>query len=428
MVKLHVPGDKSISHRALMLAPLANGVSQVGGLATGSDVRATLAAMQALGVVVELDSETGQVSIPGPVRLRSPAGLQIDCGNSGTSARLLLGLLAGHPLTAVLDGDRSLRGRPMERVVDPLRAAGAKVRELGEPGRLPLEITGGPLSPLQHTSKVASAQIKSALLLAGLGAGVPVSVVEPGPSRDHTERMLSTMGANVTTGSEGSLYRVHMDPVSESTALRPLSLKVPGDFSAAAFWIGLAVLGGAREGVEIESVGLNPRRTGFLRAMEAMGASVQTTVGGESAGEPVGTVQARPGTLYGLELPPEWLPTLLDEIPILACVASRANGSFVVRGAEELRVKESDRIEALVKNLRRVEAKAEELCDGLVVEGTAAPLKGRVITHGDHRIAMAFAVLGALPGNEIEIDDTTCVGVSYPGFWDVLHKLTRGSG
>ena len=163
-------------------------------------------------------------------------------------------------------------------------------------------------------------------------------------------------------------------------------------------------------------------------ATQAMGASVQTTVGGESAGEPVGTVQARPGTLYGLELPPEWLPTLLDEIPILACVASRANGSFVVRGAEELRVKESDRIEALVKNLRRVEAKAEELCDGLVVEGTAAPLKGRVITHGDHRIAMAFAVLGALPGNEIEIDDTTCVGVSYPGFWDVLHKLTRGSG
>lgn len=409
-----------------MLAPLARGVSRVEGLGTGADVRATLTAVRALGVVVEIDSRTGQASIPGPVRLRSP-GSEIDCGNSGTSARLLLGLLAGQPLTAVLNGDRSLRRRPMERVVDPIRAAGAKVRELGEPGRLPLEITGGPLSPLQHTSEVASAQVKSALLLAGVAAGVPVAVVEPGPSRDHTERMLSNMGANVTTTSEGGRYRVHMDPVSGPAALRPLSMKVPGDFSAAAFWIGLAVLGGAGEGIEIESVGLNPRRSGFLRALEAMGASVRTTDGGGSAGEPVGAIQAGPGALNGLELPPEWLPTLLDEIPILACVASRAEGSFVVRGADELRVKESDRIAALVENLGRVEAKAKELPDGLVVQGTSAPLKGRVITHGDHRIAMAFAVLGALPGNEIEIDDTSCAEVSYPEFWDVLHQLTRGS-
>jgi 3-phosphoshikimate 1-carboxyvinyltransferase len=407
-----------------MLAPLADGTSRIRGLATGADVRSTAAAMRALGVESSrVPGADEYLELSGPVELRSP-GKVIDCGNSGTTARLLLGLMAGHSIAAALDGDASLRRRPMARVMDPLSAAGAEFRERGEPGRLPLQLMGGALRPIEHKSEVASAQVKSALLLAGLAAGVPATISEPGPSRDHTERMLRAMGARVETELLAEGFRVRFEPAARP--LLPLDTTVPGDFSSAAFWLALAVLGGCGDGVRIEGVGLNGRRTGLLRVLEAMGASVETrTTGGERAGEPVGEIVARPSALRGIEVPPEWLPTLLDEIPVLAIVAARAEGSTRIRGATELRVKESDRIANLCRNLSAVGVPNTELPDGLEIEGTWAALSGHVTTEGDHRIAMAFGALGALDANDIDIDDRASVEVSYPGFWDELARVVE---
>jgi 3-phosphoshikimate 1-carboxyvinyltransferase len=404
-----------------MLAPLASGTSRIAGFADGADVRSTAAAMRALGVT---DARVPETDVPlelaGPVELRAP-DRSIDCGNSGTTARLLLGLVAGRPISAALDGDASLRRRPMARVVDPLRAAGAIVRELGRTGRLPLEIRGGQLGPIMHESPVASAQVKSALLLAGLGAGVPVTVIEPGPSRDHTERMLGAMGVGVLTREEASGFHVVHEP--PAGPLDPLRLTIPGDFSSACFWIALAVLGGAGPGLRLEGVGLNPRRTGFLRALSAMGASLETTVTGLAAGEPVGDIVARPSSLRGVELPPEWVPTLIDEIPMLACLAACAAGTTVIRGAAELRVKESDRLAAVHGNLTALGVVSREARDGLEIEGTATRLAGRVFSAGDHRIAMSFGILGALGRNDVRVADPGCVRVSYPGFWAELSRI-----
>lgn len=407
-----------------MLAPLADGTSRTRGLATGADVRSTAAAMRALGVESSrVPGADEYLELSGPVELRSP-GKDIDCGNSGTTARLLLGLMVGHSIAAALDGDASLKRRPMARVMDPLRAAGAEFRERGEPGRLPLQLMGGALRPIEHESEVASAQVKSALLLAGLAAGVPATISEPGPSRDHTERMLRAMGARVETESLAEGFRVRFEPAAHP--LLPLDMTIPGDFSSAAFWLALAVLGGCGDGVCIEGVGLNGRRTGFLRVLEAMGASVETrTSGSEQAGEPLGEIVARPSALRGIEVPPEWLPTLLDEIPVLAIVAARAEGSTRIRGAKELRVKESDRIANLCRNLSAVGVRNTELPDGLEIEGTWAALSGHVTTEGDHRIAMAFGALRALDANDIDIDDRASVEVSYPGFWDELARVVE---
>jgi 3-phosphoshikimate 1-carboxyvinyltransferase len=363
------------------------------------------------------------LEISGPATFRSPEGT-IDCGNSGTTARLLLGLLAGRPLTARLDGDASLRRRPMDRVADPLRAAGAEIRELGEPGRLPLQVRGGALRPIEHESPVASAQVKGALLLAALGARVPATLREPGPSRDHTERMLRAMGVDVETWAEDGGYRIRLEP--PDGPLRPLDMTVPGDFSSAAFWIALALLGGAGPLLRIEGVGLNPRRTGFLGALAEMGAEVTVRVDAEAAGEPVGTIEVVPGSLRGVEVPPEWTPTLLDEVPVLACLAARADGTTVLRGVGELRVKESDRIRALRRNLTALGVACRELEDGLEIEGGAGPLRGRVETGGDHRIAMAFGILGAAPDARIDLDDPGCVAVSYPEFWTELRRIGGG--
>lgn len=423
--RMTVPGDKSISHRALMLAPLATGTSRVTGISTGADVRATATAMRALGIPYDReDLAAGRFEITGPLPFRSP-GASLDCGNSGTTARILLGLLAGQPLTARMDGDASLRRRPMDRVIVPLRAAGARIRELEEPGRLPLEVTGGSLGPIEHQSPVASAQVKSALLLAGLSDGVPVRVVEPGPSRDHTERMLSAMGAPVTTEARGEVRDIRLG-VSPGP-LRPLEFHVPGDISSAAFFIALALLGGAGPGLRIEGVGLNPYRTGFLRTLEEMGAELEVRATGEVLGEPVGAVIARPSALHGVEVSPDVLPSLLDEVPILAVLAARARGTTVIRGAAELRVKETDRIAALARNLSTLGVAVQERPDGLAVMGGDGALHGTATTDGDHRIAMAFAVLGAAPGNRVRVDDTGCAAVSYPAFWEDLSRYGTGA-
>jgi len=423
MISVCVPGDKSISHRALMLAPFAEGTSRIRGLASGADVGSTAVAMQALGAQFVTTSGTeADAEITGPTDLRSPEGT-IDCGNSGTSARLLLGLLAGSSVSAILDGDDSLRRRPMARVVDPLGDAGARFRELGQPGRLPLESLGGRLRAIDHETPVASAQVKSALLLAGLVAGVPAMITEPGPSRDHTELMLRGMGADVTTNEASRGWRIAFEP--PATPLEPLDMRVPGDFSSAAFWLALAIMGGCGDGVRIEGVGLNPRRTGFLRVAEAMGASLEMQVTGAEGGEPVGAVSAGPSDLTGLDIPPEWMPTLIDEIPAIAVMAARADGETTIRGAAELRVKESDRIATLSGNLSAVGVQSTELPDGLRIEGSSAALRGAAASRGDHRIAMAFGVLAALAGNEISIDDRASVQISYPGFWEELARVVE---
>jgi 3-phosphoshikimate 1-carboxyvinyltransferase len=336
----------------------------------------------------------------------------LDCGNSGTTARLMLGLLAGRALPAELTGDDSLRSRPMARVTEPLAAMGAEFEFLAERGRLPLRVRGGALRALEHRSPRASAQVKSAVLLAGLVAGVPVRVSEPALSRDHTERMLRFLGAGIESGADGHGAWAALVPSGEPLAT--LDLTVPGDPSSAAFLIALAALGGADE-LRVPDVCVNPTRAGFVDVMRRMGVRIGLDAERLAHGEPVADLVAGPAALRAAEIGGTGIAACIDEIPILAVLAARAEGVTRITGAEELRVKESDRITALVSNLRAVGVRAEELPDGLEVEGTEAPLAGRVVTHHDHRIAMAFGVLGALPGNRIEIDDPACVDVSFPG-------------
>lgn len=427
MRRIAPPGDKSISHRALLLAPLASGTSRLRGLLTARDVQSTARALRALGAPIpELRPE--EVEIRGPVPLRSPPGV-LDCGNSGTLARLLLGLLAGLGLSARLDGDASLRSRPMDRVAYPLQAMGTTISYLERPGRFPARVearASGSLRPLRHRLRVASAQVKSSLLLAGLAGRVRVEVVEPGRSRDHTERMLATMGAPVSFGPEGTGARAILEPQMWDGRLSPLDVRVPGDPSSAAFLAAAALLAGRP--LRVERVSLNPTRTGFVEVLREMGASVTAELTGEEAGEPVGDLVVEPGPLNPFDIGPDLVPRLLDEVPALAVLAARASGVSRLRGAGELRVKESDRLASLAGNLEALGVRCRELSDGLEVEGTAAPLEGTVATMGDHRIAMAFGALAAAPGCRVRVDDPECAAISYPRFWEDLRAVTAGDG
>ena len=425
--EVRVPGDKSLTHRALMFAAAAKGESQLSGLLAGADCRSTAAVLGALGV--EIPPLPGDGS---PIRVRS-GGLEswrapqqlLDCGNSGTTVRLMMGLLAGRPFCSTLTGDESLRSRPMRRVTEPLARMGARVQELGPPDRLPVELCGGSLQGIDYRSPKASAQIKSALLLAGLSGGVPVELWEPGLSRDHTERILRSLGVDVDGGRDEGGWRVRLRP--SAGPLPPLEMDVPGDPSSAAFVLSVALL--AREAeLLVPGVGINPTRTGFFAAVARMGGRVEVLNRRESGGEPVGDLLARPARLRGIEVGGEEVPSMIDELPILAVLAARAEGETVVTGAEELRAKESDRIRAVVENLRAIGVEAEELPDGFVVQGTDRPLAGRVRTHHDHRIAMAFGVLAALPDAELEIEAPEIVDVSFPGFWQTVRSLGGRGG
>lgn len=440
---IRVPGDKSISHRALLMAALATGESRLSGLLPGEDCRSTAACLRALGVgIPDLPSDGSEIRVrsQGAASLTSPGAL-LDCGNSGTTARLLLGMLAGLPVTARLTGDPSLRSRPMRRVTDPLARMGARFLEEEEPDRLPIQVTGGGLTSLHHESSVASAQVKSALLLAGITGRVPVTVVEPHPSRDHTERMLRLLGVAVeagfapgeTGGVAAGRWRVSMTP--PPGPLPPLEFRVPGDFSSAAFPMAFALLGGgggarAGEALRLVGVGINPTRAALLTVLERMGGGVEVVGTGreeDGIGEPVADLVVRQTLLRATDVGGGEIPGLIDEIPVLAVLAARAQGVTRIRDAGELRVKESDRIAALVTNLRALGVEVEEFDDGLAVQGSAAPLRGRVQAFRDHRIAMAFGVLGALPGNEIQVEDPEVVEVSYPGFWTLLAELASAA-
>lgn len=393
-----------------MLAAVARGESRLRHLNHGSDVRATAAALAACGAALELRGDDAFLS---GAPLADPP-VDLDLGNSGTGARLLAGLLAGAGLRARITGDASLRARPMDRIVDPLRAMGADVAAEGPAGGLPLRIGPARLRPLAYALPVPSAQVKSCLLLAGLTAGVEVRLREPAPTRDHTERLLLATGAR--------LKRLEAELVLTPGGDRlPLDLRVPGDFSSAAFFLVLAALVPELD-LLLTGVGVNPGRTGLLQVLAEMGADVQMEDVREEGGEPVTDLRARhAGRLRALDVPPELAPSLIDEVPALAILAARADGVTRIRGVGELRVKESDRLRSLAEGLRAVGIDARETADGLEVEGSTHAPRGAVDTRGDHRIAMAFAVLGRVPAAEIRLSETDSIATSFPEFPDLLN-------
>ena len=412
---LRVPGDKSISHRALILSALARGKSRIRNILESEDVKATADSLRMLGAAIPPLSSDFYVTARGVRDLRSTEQ-QLDCRNSGTTARLLAGVAAGAGLRARFVGDASLSRRPMRRVAEPLRAMGAHV-DLAPHGGLPMTVSAGPLSDIEWDTPVASAQVKSAILLAALIGGVRAAVTEPHLSRDHTERMLQGRGVDVLRDGTA----IELPP---GQILRPEDVDVPADPSSAAFFAALGVMARASS-LALTDVCLNETRVGFLLALGRMGGRVDVGDERVEGGERVGTLLPVASRLHAITVTPSEVPSMLDELPLLACVATRARGETVVRGASELRVKESDRIAAVVRNLKAIGAEAEELPDGFRVVGSAEPkpLKGSVRSYGDHRLAMAFGVLGALPGNEIAIDDRDCVAVSYPGFWRDLDNV-----
>ncbi len=411
-----VPGDKSITHRALLFASLAPGTSHLGGALTSLDARSSARVLRQLGATITPLRAGRVVAVRGRARFRRPADV-LDCGNSGTTTRLLLGLLAAHPFSAILTGDASLRRRPMRRVTAPLARMGARFIEREGDG-LPLTVRGGPLQPLRYELPVSSAQIKSALLLAGLAGEVEVALKEPhGRSRDHSERMLRAFGYGVEEDGGWITF-------APTGRLEAFDRQIPGDPSSAAFLAGAAVLARGGE-LRIAGVGVNPTRTGFLGVLARMGATVAVEDVSDQFGEPVGDLVARPAALRGTEVLPGEIPAVIDEIPLLAALASRAEGRTVFRGVSELRVKESDRLGLIAENLRAVGARAEVSGDDLYVEGDDAPPRGRVRSAGDHRIAMAFAVLATAPGARIRIDDLACAAVSFPRFPETLRGLAR---
>jgi 3-phosphoshikimate 1-carboxyvinyltransferase len=413
---LRVPGDKSISHRALMLAALGDGTSRVTDILESADVHSTAGVLRALGA--EIPPLSSDIVIPGiGLRALSAPATSLDCGNSGTTTRLMAGIVAASPITATFVGDASLSRRPMRRVARPLEAMGARF-DLPPHGGLPMTIHGGALRDLAWRSEVASAQVKSAILLAGLVGGVRVTLDEPAPTRDHTERMLGARGVDVMRAG------THIELAPNHRAIAALDTRVPGDPSSAAFFAALAAM--ADEGtLVLEDVCVNETRTGFLETLRRMGAEVRFERDNLVGGEWISNVVVTSGSLRGVTVGSEIVPSMIDELPMLACLATRAEGETVISGAAELRVKESDRIAAVVSNLRAVGAEAEELPDGMRVVGTRNRLRGAVRAHADHRLAMSFAILGAATGNEIRVDDPACVAVSYPRFWQDLARVTR---
>lgn len=414
---VRVPGDKSITHRVLLLAALSRGTSHIGGALTSLDARSTARVLRQLGAELSPLRPGVPVTVRGARKFRRPEG-PLFCGNSGTTTRLLLGLLSSHRFSATLTGDRSLRRRPMRRVTVPLASMGARFTE-GNGDGLPLTVQGQRLRPIRYEMPVSSAQIKSAILLAGMAGEVDVALREPhGRSRDHTERLLRAFGYGV---SEDDGW-IRFTPGGH---LEPFDIQVPGDPSSAAFLVGAATLAQAGE-LMITAVGVNPTRTGFLDVLERMGATIQLENCADRFGEPVGDLVVRPASLRGTEVSAGEIPGLIDEIPLLAVLASRASGTTTFRQVGELRVKESDRLGLIAENLRAAGGDAEVVGDDLVVGGSDRVPRGRVRTAADHRLAMAFAVLGTVPGARISIDDMACAAVSFPGFPETLERISSG--
>jgi 3-phosphoshikimate 1-carboxyvinyltransferase len=410
-----IPGDKSISHRLAMMAAIAEGTTTIANFAASADCASTLECLRRLGVSIDRDQTTVTIKGRGLQGLLEPQD-QLDAGNSGTTVRLMSGVVAGCAFESVFVGDHSLSGRPMKRIIDPLRRFGVTV-QARQDNYLPLKIKGGELTPIDFTMPIASAQVKSAALLAGLHARGTTTVHEPAPSRNHTEIALAEFGARIKVhGNTVELQGGH--------ALRSKEFQVPGDVSSAAFFLA-AALAVPNSRLRLTGVGLNPTRCGFIRLLEEMQAKVTTTATTVSGGEPVGEISAETSDLTGAEIGGSWIPNVIDEIPILAVLGTRTQNGIRIRNAADLRAKESDRIHALATNLRALGADVEEYPDGLFVPGRQTLGGGVVDSFGDHRIAMAFAVAGLFAKEPVTVIDPGCVAISFPGFFEMLREVSR---
>lgn len=412
--KIKVPGDKSISHRAVMLASIAKGKSTIEGFLPGEDCLSTVECCRGLGVEIRREGTSLEVDGKGLDGLREPENL-LDAGNSGTTMRLLSGILAGQPFLSVITGDGSLRKRPMARIANPLRQMGAKIDGRADGKLAPLIIRGGSLTAIDYTLPVPSAQVKSAVLLAGLYASGETIVREEFLSRDHTERMLQFFGGNLERRAGSVILR--------KSELFGQPVKVPGDISSAAFFMAAAAaMPGAH--LIIEDVGLNPTRTGIIDVLREMGASIQIDNLYSSGGEDIGRVIIEGRKLRGITITKEIMPRLIDEVPVIAAIAALAEGTMRITGAEELKVKESNRIAAMVTELNKLGIQAEELEDGMEITGSGKISGGFVESYGDHRIAMAMAICGLFAEEPVKIQNSECIAVSFPGFEKTLAAIT----
>ena len=411
-----VPADKSITHRALLFGSIAAGVSRVRNPLRSGDTNATLNVLRTLGVEVH-ETRAGELLVHG----RGLHGLQepeipLDCVNSGTTVRLLMGLLAGQDFFSVLTGSSQLRKRPMGRISNPLRLMGAHIDGRDSGRLLPLAITGSNLVGISYAQPIPSAQMKSALLLAGLYAEGMTEVIEPGPARDHTERMLSSMGAPIERKDN------HITAKRPAADLTPLDITVPGDFSSAAFLLAAGVLAKG-SAVTITGVGVNPTRVGLLDVLTAMGAEIRLDNRQEMAGEPTGDLHVQPSELNAITVQGDQIVTMIDELPLLAVIATQARGETIVRDAAELRVKETDRIATTVTELRKLGAEIEEFPDGFIVSGSTQLHGAHVSSHGDHRLAMALTVAGLIAEGVTTVEDAACASDSFPGFGDIMRQM-----
>jgi 3-phosphoshikimate 1-carboxyvinyltransferase len=419
--EITVPGDKSLSHRAVLFSALADGQTVIEGFLPGEDCVCTMRMLQAMGCTIEVDSKT-RLIVTGTAGKLKPPLEPLDCGNSGTAMRLMAGVLAGQPFTSRLIGDASLSGRPMKRIVDPLTTMGAQIKGQGKTHTAPLEITGGALTGIEYTLPVASAQLKSCLLLAGLFATGTTAITEKTPSRDHTERLLAHFHAppNIDIDPETNVKTIR---VRGGTKLHGRDFNVPGDFSSAAFWI---VAAAAMPGSDlmVTNLGLNGTRTGLLSVLTRMGAHINESIS-ESGCEPFGNVRVFGRKLKGTKIHGAEIANVIDELPIIAVAGALAEGDTEIRDAKELRVKETDRIAAMATNLRAFGVQVTEHDDGMTIHGGAADrLSGaKVGSFGDHRIAMASAILGLFCKGETVISETGCIATSYPTFEEDLNKV-----
>ena len=410
--RLKVPGDKSISHRAVMFGSIAKGTTNIKGFLTGADCISTISIFKKMGIDIELDNTSVKVHGNGLYGLNCPHEI-LDCGNSGTTTRLVSGILSAQNFTSVLTGDKSIQKRPMNRIITPLSMMGADIKS--NDGFAPLTITGSKLHGIEYNSPVASAQVKSAILLAGLYASSPTCVVEPAKSRDHTELMLKKFGADLISTKTS----VTINPCSELFAN---DIDVPSDISSAAFFMAAAILVPNSELI-LENVGINPTRNGIIKVLKDMGANIEI-INQTDSFEPVADIRVTYSKLHSTCIKGDIIPTLIDELPLLAALASLAEGTTVIKDAEELKVKESNRIRVMCEELSKLGVDVIETKDGMEIKGTDK-LKGNVTiaTHDDHRIAMTFAVLNLISEGEIRLDNKNCVEISYPEFFNDLNKV-----
>lgn len=411
--QMTVPGDKSISHRSLLLGAIAQGKTTIQNLSSAADVNSTRTCLEQLGVSIAATDHGLEIIGHGLYGLKA-SRQPLDCGNSGTTMRLLSGILAAQPFVSQLDGDESLRRRPMKRIIEPLSLMGASIES--QPGGLaPLTISGNRLKAITYRSPIASAQVKSCILLAGLYAEGTTTVIEPQLSRDHTERMLTDFGVSLEKNGLAV-------SISGQQMLRACDITVPGDFSSAAFFIAAALLIPGSQ-LLIKNVCLNPTRIGLLEVLNEMGAAIQVEQHYQRSTEPVGDVAINAAQLYGTTIGPERIPSLIDEVPILAVIATQAHGITNLTGASELRVKESDRLQAVVNNLRAMGAEVAELPDGFTIIGPQELRGAQLDSFNDHRIAMAFSIAGLIAAGETQIMNSECVQISMPNFFETLQEI-----